>query len=69
MYFSEENIDEAYGINVQFGESDGEEDDNENAFGEISENEDDDEGEEAKDDSAIKSENVCFFHKLFIKIS
>lgn len=54
----EENIDEAYGINVQFGESDGEEDDNENMYGEISEDEDQEEGEEAKDDAAIRSENV-----------
>lgn len=56
---AEENIDEAYGINVQFGESDGEEDDNENTFGEISENEDEEEGEEAKDDAAIRSENLA----------
>lgn len=59
LLFTEENIDEAYGINVQFGESDDEED-NENTYGEISEDEDQEEGEEAKDDSAIRSENVSF---------
>lgn len=59
VQISEENIDEAYGINVQFGESDGEEDDNENTYGEISEDEDQEEGEEAKDDSAIRSENLA----------
>ncbi|XP_034244319.1 putative U5 small nuclear ribonucleoprotein 200 kDa helicase isoform X1 [Thrips palmi] len=56
--FAEENIDEAYGINVQFGESDDEED-NENTYGEISEDDDQEEGEEAKDDSAIRSENLA----------
>ncbi|XP_034244320.1 putative U5 small nuclear ribonucleoprotein 200 kDa helicase isoform X2 [Thrips palmi] len=58
IHIAEENIDEAYGINVQFGESDDEED-NENTYGEISEDDDQEEGEEAKDDSAIRSENLA----------
>lgn len=56
-HVAEENIDEAYGINVQFGESE-DEDDNENTFGEISEDEEQEEGEDAKGDSAIRSENI-----------
>ncbi|XP_049856999.1 putative U5 small nuclear ribonucleoprotein 200 kDa helicase [Schistocerca gregaria] len=53
---SEENIDETYGINVQFEES--EEEDDEDMYGEIREEEDDDEGEEAKLDRAIHAENL-----------
>lgn len=56
---SEENIDETYGINVQFEES--EEEDDEDMYGEVREEEDDDEGEEAKLDRAIHAENVSQF--------
>lgn len=55
----EENIDETYGINVQFEES--EEEDDEDMYGEVREEMDDEEGEEAKEDSAIHAENVIFF--------
>lgn len=53
---NEENIDETYGINVQFEES--EEEDDEDMYGEVREDLDDEEGEEAKEDSAIHAENV-----------
>nr|CAH7746700.1 unnamed protein product [Callosobruchus chinensis] len=52
----EENIDEQYGINVQFEES--EEEDDEDMYGEVREEMDDEEGEEAKEDSAIHAENL-----------
>ncbi|KAJ8874388.1 hypothetical protein PR048_025237 [Dryococelus australis] len=52
---SDENIDETYGINVQFEES--EEEDDEDMYGEVREEEDDDEGEEARLDGAIHAEN------------
>lgn len=52
----EENIDEAYGINVQFEES--EEEDDQDMFGEVREEMDDEEGEEAKEDGAIHAENL-----------
>ncbi|XP_011502445.1 PREDICTED: putative U5 small nuclear ribonucleoprotein 200 kDa helicase [Ceratosolen solmsi marchali] len=53
----EENIDETYGINVQFEESS--EEDDEDVYGEVRENEDEvDEGEEANDDRAIHAENL-----------
>lgn len=54
---NDENIDETYGINVQFEESS--EEDDEDIYGEVRENDDDaDEGEEANDDRAIHAENV-----------
>lgn len=53
---SEENIDEAYGINVQFEES--EEEDDEDMYGEVREEQDEEEGEEAKLDGTIHAENV-----------
>lgn len=54
---NEENIDETYGINVQFEESS--EEDDEDVYGEVREHEDEgDEGEEANDDRAIHAENV-----------
>lgn len=59
---NEENIDDAYGINVQFEES--EEEDDEDMYGEIREDMDDEEGEEAKEDSAIHAENVSIFLPL-----
>jgi len=52
-----DDIDDAYGINVQFEES--EEEDDEDVYGEVKDDEDDDmEGEEAKDSSAIQAQNV-----------
>ncbi|KAL3277976.1 hypothetical protein HHI36_013318 [Cryptolaemus montrouzieri] len=53
---TEENIDEQYGINVQFEES--EEEDDEDVYGEIREEMDEDDGEEAREDGAIHAENV-----------
>lgn len=54
---NEENIDETYGINVQFEESS--EEDDEDVYGEVRDNEDEaDEGEEANDDRAIHAENL-----------
>jgi hypothetical protein len=55
----DENIDETYGINVQFEES--EEEDDEDIYGEVREEEDEEEGEEAKLDGAIHAENVSKF--------
>ncbi|GLV40316.1 Brr2 U5 snRNP complex subunit [Carabus blaptoides fortunei] len=53
---SEENIDEAYGINVQFEES--EEEDDEDMYGEVREEQDEEEGEEARLDGTIHAENL-----------
>lgn len=54
---SDENIDETYGINVQFEES--EEEDDEDMYGEVREGEEmEEEGEEAKLNTAIHAENV-----------
>lgn len=53
---SEENIDEAYGINVQFEESESEDD--EDMYGEVREEQDEEEGEEAKLDGQIHAENL-----------
>lgn len=57
----EENIDEQYGINVQFEESS--EEDDEDVYGEVRENDEDgDEGEEANEDHAIHAhENVSYY--------
>lgn len=53
----EENIDETFGINVQFEES--EEEDDENTYGEVNDVEEmEEEGEEAKLNTAIHAENV-----------
>lgn len=55
----DENIDETYGINVQFEES--EEEDDEDMYGEVREGEEmEEEGEEAKLNTAIHAENVCY---------
>lgn len=62
----EENIDETYGINVQFEES--EEEDDEDMYGEVREEMDIEEGEEAKEDGAIHSENVSFYIFIFIDL-
>lgn len=56
LFFPDENIDETYGINVQFEES--EEEDNEDTYGEVREDEEDEEGEEARLDGAIHAENL-----------
>ncbi|RZF42849.1 hypothetical protein LSTR_LSTR003673 [Laodelphax striatellus] len=54
---AEENIDETYGINVQFEES--EEEDDEDMYGEVREGEEmEEEGEEAKLNTAIHAENL-----------
>ncbi|KAL5244354.1 hypothetical protein ACI65C_011764 [Semiaphis heraclei] len=54
---TEDNIDETYGINVQFEES--EEEDDEDVYGEIREGDDhEDEGEESKLDATIHAENL-----------
>ncbi|XP_065169439.1 U5 small nuclear ribonucleoprotein 200 kDa helicase [Atheta coriaria] len=52
----DDNIDEQYGINVQFEES--EEEDDEDMFGEVREELDEEEGEEAREDGAIHAENL-----------
>lgn len=53
----EGNIDETYGINVQFEES--EEESDEDMYGEVREDEEmEEEGEESKVDSAIRAENL-----------
>lgn len=60
LFYIEDNIDDAYGINVQFEES--EEEDDEDAYGEIREGDDhEDEGEESKLDATIHAENVSYF--------
>nr|XP_022917935.1 putative U5 small nuclear ribonucleoprotein 200 kDa helicase isoform X2 [Onthophagus taurus] len=53
---TDENMDETYGINVQFEES--EEEDDEDMYGEVREEMDDEEGEEAKESGAIHAENL-----------
>lgn len=67
FFYLEDNIDETYGINVQFEES--EEEDDEDVYGEIREGDDhEDEGEESKLDATIHAENVSYFiifHNLF----
>lgn len=54
----DENIDETYGINVQFEES--EEEDGEDMYGEVRDGDgpDYEEGEDAKHSTAIHAENV-----------
>lgn len=52
-------VDEQYGINVQFEESEAESD--EDVYGEIRDEEGQDEGEEARDDGALHAENVSFY--------
>lgn len=55
----DENIDETYGINVQFEES--EEEDEEDTFGEVRDGEEmEEEGEDSKLSTAIHAENVSF---------
>ena len=64
FFIIDENIDETYGINVQFEES--EEEDDEDMYGEVREEEDEEEGEEAKLDGAIHAENVNNLHFFFV---
>lgn len=65
--YLEDNIDETYGINVQFEES--EEEDDEDVYGEIREGDDhEDEGEESKLDATIHAENVNGFLVLTNKL-
>lgn len=59
----EGNIDETYGINVQFEES--EEESDEDVYGEVREEDDvEEEGEESKIDSAIRAENVSYWQEI-----
>lgn len=59
QFISDENIDETYGINVQFEES--EEEDDEDMYGEVREGEEmEEEGEDAKINTSIHAENVIF---------
>lgn len=53
-----EQIDETYGINVQFEES--EEESDEDVYGEVRDEDGQDEGEEARIDSTLHAENVSF---------
>lgn len=59
MFTDENAVDDTYGINVQFEES--EEEDEEDVYGEIRDEEMEEEGEEAKLSSAIHAENVRKF--------
>lgn len=62
---TDENIDETYGINVQFEES--EEEDDEDTYGEVREGEEmEEEGEDSKLSTAIHAENVSF--KVFLNL-
>lgn len=53
-----EQIDETYGINVQFEES--EEESDEDVYGEVRDEDGQDEGEEARIDNTLHAENVSF---------
>lgn len=57
---NEEQIDDAYGINVQFEESE-EESDND-IYGEIRDDDGQDEGEEARMEHTLHAENVSFLY-------
>jgi len=59
---NEEQIDETYGINVQFEESE-EESDND-MYGEIRDDDAQDEGEEARIDHTLHAENVSYTSKI-----
>lgn len=54
-----DQLDETYGINVQFEESEDESD--EDVYGEIRDEDGEDEGEEARIDHTLHAENVRFF--------
>lgn len=54
-----DQIDETYGINVQFEES--EEESDEDVYGEVREEDGQDEGEEARIDNTLHAENVSFY--------
>lgn len=53
---NEEQIDEQYGINVQFEESEAESD--EDVYGEVRDDDGQDEGEEAREDGVLHAENL-----------
>jgi pre-mRNA-splicing helicase BRR2 len=63
---NEEQIDETYGINVQFEES--EEESDEDVYGEIREEEGQDEGEEARMEGMLHAENVSFSLLVCIRV-
>ena len=52
-----DQLDDTYGVNVQFEESE-DEGDNEDVYGEVRDEDDDDEGEESKANNAISAANV-----------
>ncbi|KAF0300038.1 putative U5 small nuclear ribonucleoprotein helicase [Amphibalanus amphitrite] len=52
-----DQLDDTYGVNVQFEESE-DEGDNEDVYGEVREDDDDDEGEESKANNAISAANL-----------
>ena len=52
-----DQLDDTYGVNVQFEESE-DEGDNEDVYGEVREDDDEDEGEESKANNAISAANV-----------
>lgn len=56
----DDSLADAHGINVQFDEQ-SDEDDDENVYGEINDEDEEDEGEEAHDSSAIQAQNVSIF--------
>ena len=62
----DENLAETHGINVQFDEQ-SDEDDDENVYGEINDEDEDDEGEEAQDSSAIQAQNVSYKFGLIVE--
>lgn len=65
FFLEEAPVDQEYGINVQFEES--EEEDDEDVYGEIREDDEmEEEGEEAKLSTAIHAENVIILHLYFL---
>lgn len=60
-----EQLDETYGINVQFEESEDESD--EDVYGEVRDDDGEDEGEEARIDNTLHAENVSFYSIFFIR--
>lgn len=59
-----EQIDETYGINVQFEESEAESD--EDVYGEVRDEDGQDEGEEARIDNTLHAENVSVFFSFLL---
>lgn len=63
----EESLDDAHGINVQF-DNESEDEDDEDVYGEINEDEmEDQEGEEAGDSSAIQAQHVSIY-SIFVSL-